>query len=139
MAGYCRNLLKKEKMTRFSALWNYRCPNCEKGSIYQRKDRFWFGKMHDKCQICEHKFDKEPGFFFGAMYVSYGLNVAEGIATFIICQFFFASFFDRMMVPILLVVIILLSGFNYTLSRVIWIYFFTQKGQSLTQQAKKAK
>ncbi len=115
----CAVLCKKTKMSRFKALVGHQCPNCHEGKIYKEPTIFWFGKMNDNCPSCGHKFDKEPGFFFGAMYVSYALTVAEGVGTFIICQFFFSSFFDVMMVPILLAVIVLLSGFNYTLSRVI--------------------
>jgi hypothetical protein len=32
-------------------------------------------KMHDNCH-CGLKYQIEPSFFYGAMYVSYGLNVA---------------------------------------------------------------
>jgi hypothetical protein len=39
--------------------------------------------MHDNCSHCGLKYQIEPSFFYGAMYVSYGLNVA-GIAAFII-------------------------------------------------------
>jgi hypothetical protein len=40
--------------------------------------------MHDNCSHCGLKYQIEPSFFYGAMYVSYGLNVAVGIAAFII-------------------------------------------------------
>ncbi|MET0759595.1 MAG: DUF983 domain-containing protein, partial [Flavobacterium sp.] len=33
---------------------------------------------------CGLKYQIEPSFFYGAMYVSYGLNVAIGIAAFIV-------------------------------------------------------
>ena len=32
--------------------------------------------MHDRCPVCDLKFDREPGYFLGAMYVSYALGVA---------------------------------------------------------------
>jgi hypothetical protein len=38
--------------------------------------------MHDNCSHCGLKYQIEPSFFYGA--VSYGLNVAVGIAAFII-------------------------------------------------------
>jgi len=31
--------------------------------------------MHDRCPVCDLKFDREPGYFLGAMYVSYGLGL----------------------------------------------------------------
>jgi len=40
--------------------------------------------MHDKCSNCGETFEKEVGFFYGAMYVSYGVNIALGIGLFLI-------------------------------------------------------
>ena len=31
--------------------------------------------MHERCLVCDLKFDREPGYFLGAMYVSYGLGI----------------------------------------------------------------
>jgi len=31
--------------------------------------------MHDRCPVCDLKFEREPGYFLGAMYVSYALGV----------------------------------------------------------------
>jgi uncharacterized protein DUF983 len=30
--------------------------------------------MNPTCPVCGHRFEREPGFFQGAMYVSYGLG-----------------------------------------------------------------
>lgn len=32
--------------------------------------------MHDRCPVCDLKFEREPGYFLGAMYISYGLGIA---------------------------------------------------------------
>jgi uncharacterized protein (DUF983 family) len=45
-------------------------------------------KMNENCSHCGLKYQIEPSFFYGAMYVSYGLNVAVGIAAFIISHVF---------------------------------------------------
>jgi uncharacterized protein (DUF983 family) len=31
--------------------------------------------MHDQCHICRLLFEREPGYFVGAMYVNYGMTV----------------------------------------------------------------
>ena len=31
--------------------------------------------MCERCSICDLKFEREPGYFLGAMYLSYGLGV----------------------------------------------------------------
>lgn len=35
--------------------------------------------MNDSCSVCGEDFKKEPGFYFGAMYASYGLTVAVAV------------------------------------------------------------
>ncbi len=32
--------------------------------------------MHESCPVCGHRFEREPGYFLGAMYVSYAIAVA---------------------------------------------------------------
>ena len=85
-------------------------------------------KMNETCSECGHKFLKEPGFFQGAMYVSYGLAMAITIATFVMCQFFFEKAFEIEMFYIICAVVVLSSWQTYKYSRVIWMYMFTAKG-----------
>jgi uncharacterized protein (DUF983 family) len=40
--------------------------------------------MNEHCSHCGLRYEIEPSFFYGAMYVSYALNVAIGIAAFIV-------------------------------------------------------
>lgn len=63
------------------------CPRCQSESMYVAKNPYAFGKtlkMHDRCSHCGLKYHLEPSFFFGAMYVSYAVNVAVGIGAFVI-------------------------------------------------------
>jgi uncharacterized protein (DUF983 family) len=52
-----------------------RCPRCRTGSIFRYSIFRGFPKMHDRCPVCDLKFEREPGYFLGAMYVSYALGV----------------------------------------------------------------
>ena len=56
-----------------------KCPRCHKGDLFESKNPYHFGKMtvsKTHCSSCGLKYEIEPGFFFGAMYISYALNVA---------------------------------------------------------------
>jgi uncharacterized protein (DUF983 family) len=53
-----------------------RCPRCRVGSIFPFSIFRGFPKMHERCPVCDLKFDREPGYFLGAMYISYGLGIA---------------------------------------------------------------
>lgn len=80
--------------------------------------------MNHQCLECGFKYHKEPGFFFGAMYVSYILAVAQAIITYLIASLFFEEHFDSRIIVIIAIIIILLSSFNMKVSRIIWIYMF---------------
>ncbi|MBW1298575.1 DUF983 domain-containing protein [Aquimarina litoralis] len=102
-----------------------KCPNCGKGHVYKEKNiyfNFKKPKMNKECDHCGYVFEKEPGFFFGAMYVSYALGIAEAIAVFIIGTFFFESTFDLRILPWIIITILAFSSFNVRIARIIWIY-----------------
>ncbi|MGY5353950.1 DUF983 domain-containing protein [Wenyingzhuangia sp. IMCC45467] len=103
------------------------CPKCGKGKVYKDKNILFSikpPKMNDSCCVCNNKFMKEPGFFIGAMYVGYGLGVAEALLTYLIASQFFDKSLDLRIIPIIVVVMLLLTFFNIKLSRLIWIYMF---------------
>ena len=59
--------------------------------MYKEKNMLKLTKilsMNEYCGHCGLKYQIEPSFFYGAMYVSYGLNVAVGVAAFIIANVF---------------------------------------------------
>jgi uncharacterized protein (DUF983 family) len=76
-----------KKGTKLYSILTGTCPRCQNESMYVDKNPLHLRnilKMHETCGHCGLKYQIEPSFFYGAMYVSYGLNVAIGIAAFII-------------------------------------------------------
>jgi uncharacterized protein (DUF983 family) len=63
-------------------------------------------KMHNNCSHCGFQYQIEPS-FYGAMYVSYGLNVAIGIATFIISYIIFSSTLKAAFIAIIVALVVL--------------------------------
>ncbi len=49
-------------------LWQ-RCPRCCRGRIYERGLR-----MNPRCPACDLLFEREPGYFLGSLYISYGMS-----------------------------------------------------------------
>ncbi|WP_342747885.1 DUF983 domain-containing protein [Nonlabens arenilitoris] len=43
--------------------------------------------MNERCSHCGTKYKIEPSFFYGSMYVSYGVGIAIAMAAFVICYF----------------------------------------------------
>ena len=63
------------------------CPKCHEESMYLEKNPYKLNnlyKMNDTCSHCHTQYLIEPSFFYGAMYVSYGLTVGIGVAIFVI-------------------------------------------------------
>jgi uncharacterized protein (DUF983 family) len=102
------------------------CPKCHSESMYVNKNPYNLGqiyKMHERCSHCNTKYKIEPSFFFGAMYVSYGIGVALAVAAFIISSLFLgASLITSFMA--IIGILILLMPIIMRIARNIWINFF---------------
>ncbi len=70
----------------YSVLFN-KCPHCHEGDFFVSKNPFSFkdfSKINPACSNCGENFMKEIGFFYGSMYVSYGLTIALGVGMYLI-------------------------------------------------------
>jgi uncharacterized protein (DUF983 family) len=63
------------KMATLRNIFEQRCPRCRMGRIFRYSIFRGFPKMCERCAICDLKFEREPGYFLGAMYISYVLGV----------------------------------------------------------------
>jgi hypothetical protein len=102
-----------------------KCPRCGIGQVFEKGKKFYsIPPMKHQCDVCSYKFDREPGYFIGAMYLSYGLAVLEGIITFLICYFLFPQL-PTIWIPILIMVVILVCSIkNFKISRIMYIHIF---------------
>jgi len=111
-------------MKKVKSILRGECPNCNRGEVFKHKGNLLTLRvplMNDNCPICKHRFEIEPGYFVGAMYVSYGLTAVEGIAIYILVH----SFVSVASVLVLLFLgIVLMSFVNFRYSRIIWMYLF---------------
>lgn len=85
--------------------------------------------MHDTCLACGLKYEKEVGFFYGAMYVSYALTSGFFIVSFVVDQLYIQAEMWKL-ITFLIVSLVFLSPLTYRLARLIWLnFFFKYKGQ----------
>lgn len=94
--------------------------------------------MPKACPNCEADFEREPGFYFGAAYVSYALTVALWVAVLVALNTFgalgwiaFTGFLDQPEVFLLsgIGTLIALLPLVQRLSRSIWIHLFLRFGE----------
>jgi uncharacterized protein (DUF983 family) len=102
------------------------CPKCHEESMYLDANPFNIMKiyaMHETCSHCKQVYQIEPSFFFGAMFVSYGLGVLIGISTFLLSFFVFQVSLKTAFISIV-VALILSNTLIMRMSRNIWINIF---------------
>jgi uncharacterized protein (DUF983 family) len=100
-----------------------KCPTCGEGDVFNSKGNVFLFKMPQmkkKCTSCGYTFEKEPGYFTGAMYVSYGLSIIEMVIIALLLQLTPIST-DYLIYGICLTVIVFWP-FNFRMSRIIWMY-----------------
>lgn len=114
------------KGTKLYSIITGTCPVCHEESMYKEPNPYKLGRifdMYERCSHCGTKYKIEPSFFFGAMYVSYGLGVAVSIAAFIITYFFFGGGLMETFIAIIITLIVLMP-LLIRISRNIWINLF---------------
>ncbi|MGB5941269.1 MAG: DUF983 domain-containing protein [Leeuwenhoekiella sp.] len=102
------------------------CPVCQKDKMYVNPNPYALSetlKMHERCRHCGTKYKIEPSFFYGAMYVSYGVGIAFAVAAFVISSFFFGTTLMTAFISIIGTLVVF-APIIMRLSRNIWINIF---------------
>ncbi|MBL0049197.1 MAG: DUF983 domain-containing protein [Bacteroidetes bacterium] len=109
----------------YSTLWN-KCPKCHQTNVFIYKNPYnlsHMSELHPICKNCGEKYEKEPGAFYGAMYVSYGLMVGW----FVLCWAANSFYFEIETFNFLAFVIgsiILFMPVTFRISRLLWLNIF---------------
>ena len=110
------------------AALSMKCPKCHKGDMFVNKNPFKLSTvsvMHPHCTCCGQSFEPEPGFYFGAMYVSYGLGVVYFLAGFLVL-YYLIDLPGWLFLTIYTVTMVLLWPVIFRNSRVIYLYLFVR-------------
>lgn len=82
-------------------------------------------EMNQRCEGCNEDFRREPGYYFGAMYVSYALTVGLGVLLYLLMCVGFSATVTQYFVSFIVLLIVLIPIF-YRTARLIWINFFVR-------------
>src|SRR5262245_21468351 len=92
------------------------CPRCRQGRVFSG-----FLRMNPSCLVCDLPFQREQGYFIGAMYFSYAIAVAVATPLVIVGL---ANGWSYPLIGILDgVLLVALTPWIFRYSRVIWIHF----------------
>ena len=105
--------------TALGGILNKRCPKCRRGRVFRS---MW--KMNENCPVCGLDFDRgDPGYFTGAMYVSYAIAIPLLAIVTLVLYLVLPSLTLLRLVMLASILCTPLIPWIWHYSRVIWIYF----------------
>ena len=112
----------------YSIIYNC-CPRCQSDKFWPKSNPYKNILVNNRgdlgsCENCNLKYEIEPGFWYGAMYVSYGLTVFVAILAWLIIYALNKDMDIFIQIFIISFLIIILFPVVYFISRLIWINFF---------------
>lgn len=117
-----------------------KCPRCHDGNMFPPKTLYSFSrfaKMYKNCPCCGQNFEPEPGFYFGAMFISYAFSAAIFLTVWLILISLVDDVSAGMFISTVLIVVLLLLPIIFRLSRAIWINIFIRYEGPCNQIKKK--
>jgi uncharacterized protein (DUF983 family) len=111
----------------FSTVAN-KCPRCHKGSMFATNNPYRLNRaflMHEECSVCRLKYEREPGFFYGALYVSYALMSGIFILWFV-ADLIWLQWDAVSLSSWVVVTMIVFFPLAFRWARLIWINFFVR-------------
>ena len=125
-----------KKGSKFYGIITGVCPKCHEESMYTNKNPYAVTQlfsMHERCSNCNTKYKIEPSFFYGAMYVSYGVGIAFAVTAFVISYVLLESSRNVAIIAIVASQIIFYP-IIVRVSRNIWINLFMNYDKSLSNK-----
>jgi len=92
-----------------------RCPRCGRAALYAR----WLA-MHPRCAACGLRYEREQGYFVGAIYINYAVTVVVAAGTVLAVDALLGlTLAQQLAVGIALAVLVPLAFFRY--ARSLWL------------------
>ncbi|HXZ27987.1 MAG TPA: DUF983 domain-containing protein [Terriglobales bacterium] len=113
---------RAERLTGFQAIRRGLCPRYRQGPIFRGSFYFRFPKMHERCPVCALKYEREQGYFLGAMYFSYALGIVI-LAAFMALFWWLTGWKLEWLLLAAFVLFLPFVPFVTLFSRVLWIHF----------------
>ncbi|MPR36805.1 DUF983 domain-containing protein [Salmonirosea aquatica] len=116
------------KGTKLYSIATNTCPRCQEGPFFKTANPYdlkQFDKINPVCSYCGESFQREPGFYIGAMYISYALSVALVVTAFVGFVIIFGLDIEYVLAGLILAIIVLLPILFRT-ARIIWLNIFVK-------------
>lgn len=123
------------KGSKLYSIFKMKCPQCQEGEFFVSHpyDLKKAGDLHENCSKCGLKYSKEPGFYYGAMYVNYALGVALFVTLWVSFNLFFPDVGVGWQIGLIIFFTVILTPYMYALSKIIWANFFIKYDKDATR------
>jgi uncharacterized protein (DUF983 family) len=115
----------RRKLNFVLRVFQEKCPHCGEGHVFEKNTGvFKMPVMNERCSECDYRFNREPGYFIGAMYLSYGLAILQGILAFVFFSFLLPNMTIEWVVVAVTLPMFIMAKKNFKWSRILYIHIF---------------
>lgn len=105
-----------------------KCPRCHQGDLFSNKNPYNLSdldKMPDYCPDCGEDFQREVGFYYGAMMVSHATTTVIAVVVHAIVFYFYGWAIAPNLISITVIIVVFFPVI-FRISRAIWINMFSK-------------
>ncbi len=128
-------------MKKLKSIFRFKCPRCHQGEFLDTRNVYDLkkaGDLKENCSHCGLKYEREVGFYFGAMYVAYALAVALFVTCWVATTVLYPNYEAMTLVWIVIGASLLTGPILYALSKIIWINLFVHYDKQYEEKGKEA-
>jgi hypothetical protein len=92
------------------------------GTLYTTQ----FANMYPNCPCCGQAFEPEPGYYYGAMYVSFAFSTGVFLAVLFVLSLLVEEITMAMVMTSVLAIVVGFLPITFRLSRALWINIFVR-------------
>jgi len=110
----------------FLALVAQRCPRCHQGPLFTHSafNISKFDEMYDDCPVCGLHYEPEPGFYWGAMYISFAFSTGIMLMVGVLLYYFAGDPATWVYVTTVAALTVLFAPLSLRYSRTVMLYLF---------------
>ncbi|WP_298474109.1 DUF983 domain-containing protein [uncultured Maribacter sp.] len=115
-----------------------KCPKCHEGAFLEANPYKLnkFNKVKKNCPSCNLKYSIEPSFYYGSMYVSYGVGIAVAVAVYALTQLLGLGFSLFEIFISIIVGLVISMPYIGAVSKSIWANIFFKFDKSMARKVK---
>ncbi|MBC6996980.1 DUF983 domain-containing protein [Cytophaga sp. FL35] len=126
------------KGNKLHSILGLKCPRCHQGKFLESHpyNLSSFNQVKDECPKCGLKYKIEPSFYYGSMYVSYGVGIAVAVAVYVLTVLFKLNLSLAQLFGLMVGVLLLSMPWIGAVSKAIWANIFMKYDDSVAQQVR---